>query len=119
MFDPSRYDPEVDITLSLDPASYCALQDGTRAPVQWARKMTNNPADLTAMLLLDGPPPGGQPLSPSKASAGWAPGSNQAKILINDKDETANYYFRPAIIVPSLGDYYISCDPPLMNRAGS
>jgi hypothetical protein len=118
-FDPKAYNPEVDITLSLDPASYCALQDSTRVGVQWASTITNNPNDLTAMLLLDGPPPGGQPLSPSKASAGWAPGYNGTRILINDKDESANYYFRPAIVVPSLNNYYISCDPPLMNRAGT
>jgi hypothetical protein len=115
---------KLDMEFSLDPSSSCTLQNGTVVGVTWATNMSNDPAKLPAMLLLDGPPSPPPPalptnlLSPSKADASWKSNSNKTVIKVNDKDESANYYFRPAVVVPDAGDYYISCDPPLLNRRG-
>jgi hypothetical protein len=111
-FDPAVYNATVDITFSL--AGYCALQDGTHVPVTWSSEMSNNPQGLPAMLLLEEDQT--TPASTNEVEAGWVPGSNNTQIFVDDKDETKNYYFRPAIIVPALNGYYISCDPPLVNR---
>jgi hypothetical protein len=41
------------------------------------------------------------------------------QIEVDDKSEDKNYYFKPGIVVPALNNYYISVDPPLVNRGGT
>ncbi len=113
-FDPSVYNATVDITFSL--AGDCTLQQGGAVPVAWSPEMSNDPAGQPAMLLMEEDRV--TPASTNEVEAGWVPGSNNSQIVVDDKDETKNYYFRPAIVVPALNNYYISCDPPIVNRTG-
>lgn len=110
--DPSVWSNVVDITFAL--AGGCTLQDGTRTSITWSPHMNNDPAGQPAMLLMDTVTGGPAPTSDVEAS--WVPGSNQTLILVDDKNEDENYYFRPAIIIPAAGSYYISCDPPIVNK---
>lgn len=111
-FDPSIYNARVDITFTL--AGGCTLQNGTVVPVQWAPQLSGPEG---AMVLMDVDKDGNQttPASANEVEAKWVPG-NPAQIEVDDKDESKNYYFRPGIVIPALGGYYISCDPPLVNR---
>lgn len=110
--DPAVWSDIVDITFSL--AGNCTLRDGTVVPVVWSPNMNNDPNGQPAMLLTD--LDSGQPAPTSDAEARWVAGSNQTQILVDDKNEEKNFYFRPAIIVPAANNYYISCDPPLVNK---
>lgn len=111
--DRANWNDRVDITFSLD--GDCTLRNGTVVPVVWSPRMNNVPDNQPAMLLMESDMT--TPASPNEVDASWAPGSNNSQILVNDKDETKDYYFRPAIVIPALNGYYISCDPPLVNRA--
>lgn len=110
--DRANWNDRVDITFSL--AGNCTLRNGTVVPVVWSPNMNNDPLGQPAMLLMESDKK--TPASPSEVDARWVPGSNNTQILVDDKDESKDYYFRPAIVIPSLGGYYISCDPPLVNR---
>ena len=114
-FDPSVYNATVDITFTL--AGGCTLQNGTVVPVQWAPQLSG---DEGAMVLMD-VDGNGNPTTPASSSdveAKWVTG-NPAQIEVDDKNESKNYYFRPGIVVPDLNNYYISVDPPLVNRQRS
>ena len=113
-FDPSLYNATVDITFTL--AGGCTLQDGTVVPVQWAPQLSG---DQGAMVLMD-VDENGNPTTPASADdveASWVAG-NAAQIFVDDKNEQKNYYFRPGIVIPALNNYYISVDPPIVNRTG-
>jgi hypothetical protein len=114
-FDPTQFNARVDITFTL--AGGCTLQDGTVVPVQWAPNLSG---DQGAMVLMDvdqnGVPT--TPASTDDVEAKWVTG-NSAQIEVDDKNEDKNYYFRPGIVVPALGGYYISVDPPLVNRGAT
>lgn len=112
-FDPGVYNARVDITFTL--AGGCTLQDGTVVPVQWAPDLSG---DQGAMVLMDVDSNGNPttPASTDDVEALWVAG-NPAQIEVDDKNEGKNYYFRPGIVVPALNNYFISCDPPLVNRS--
>lgn len=113
--DPAIWNDTVDITFTL--AGQCTLQDGQVVPVVWSPNMNNDPDGQPAMLLMETDRV--TPASASEVEASWVTGTGNTQILVNDKDETKDYYFRPAIIIPAANNYYISCDPPLVNRRGT
>jgi hypothetical protein len=114
-FDPNQFQKRVDITFTL--AGGCTLQDGTVVPVSWAPNLSG---DQGAMVLMDvdgdGKPT--TPASTADVEAKWVSG-NPGQIEVDDKNEDKNYYFKPGIVVPALNNYYISVDPPLVNRGSS
>jgi hypothetical protein len=113
--DPSTWNNTIDITFSLD--ANCTLKDGvTVVPAIWSPNMNNStdPNAYPAMLLLETDKV--TPASTSEVEASWVPNSNNTQIVVDDKDESKDYYFRPAVVIPALNNYYISCDPPLVNR---
>jgi hypothetical protein len=117
--DPTKYNRPVDMLLTLDPTSYCVLQDGRSVPVAWPPMVMNVYPSLSAVVVLNAPPSqGGTPVPESEATVSWAPGLVGHTLLIDDKDETKDYYYMPAVIVPDAENYFISCDPPIRNRAG-
>lgn len=112
-YDHDKYHARVDITFSL--AGGCTLQDGTRVPVTWAPSLSG---DQGAMVLLN-VDQDGKPTDPAHADdveAIWV-SDDHLQIEVDDKNEDKNYYFRPGIVVPALNNYYISVDPPLVNRS--
>ncbi len=111
-FDPSVYNARVDITFTL--AGNCTLQNGTVVPVSWAPDLSG---DQGAMVLMDVDQNGNHshPAHSDDVEAKWIAG-NRVEIEVDDKNENKNYYYRPGIVVPALNNYYISCDPPLVNR---
>lgn len=113
-----RYNRSIDIYLSLDPTSYCTLQDGTLATVSWPPMIMNVYPSHSACVVLDAPPPNGTPVPASEASVSWADGRIGQVIFINDHDETKDYYYMPAVFVnlPNADPYFISCDPGIRNR---
>jgi hypothetical protein len=113
--DPSSWNDRVDITFELSSTSSCTLQNGQTTSVIWSINMNNDPNGEPAMLLMENDRI--TPASTSEVEASWG-NQSQTQILVDDKDETKDYYFRPGIMVPAANDYYISCDPPLVNRGG-
>lgn len=111
-YDPTQFNAQVDITFTL--AGGCTLQDGTVVPVTWAPNLSG---DQGAMVLMDVDQNGNPtvPASTDDVEAKWVTG-NPAQIEVDDKNENQNYYYRPGIVVPALDNYYISVDPPLVNR---
>jgi hypothetical protein len=112
---PNPFHPRVDITFTL--AGGCTLQDGTVVPVSWAPNLSGAQG---AMVLMD-VDGDGKPTTPASAAdveAKWVSG-NPSQIEVDDKNEDKNYYFKPGIVVPALNNYYISVDPPLVNRGSS
>lgn len=111
-YDPDSFNARVDITFTL--AGGCTLADGTVVPVSWAPDLSG---DLGAMVLMDvdqnGNPTGNA--HSDDVEAKWV-GANRVQIEVDDKNENKNYYYRPGIVVPALNNYYISVDPPLVNR---
>jgi hypothetical protein len=110
-YDPALFNARVDIRFTL--AGGCTLENGTVVPVQWAPNLSG---DQGAMVLMDVDQHGNPTTvaSPDDVEATW--GADAGVIFVDDKNEDKNYYFRPGIVVPSLNNYYISVDPPLVNR---
>ncbi len=113
-FDPNQFNKRVDITFTL--AGGCTLQNGSVVPVSWASDLSG---EQGAMVLMDVDQNGGPttPASTADVEAKWVSG-NPSQIEVDDKNEDKNYYYRPGIVVPALNNYYISVDPPLVNRGG-
>ena len=112
--DPSVWNNAVDIIFSLD--ANCTLKDGvTMVPAIWSPSMNNStdPNAYPAMLLLETDKV--TPASTNEVEASWVAGSGNTQIIVDDKDESKNYYYRPAVVIPALNNYYISCDPGLRN----
>jgi hypothetical protein len=112
--DPSTWNNTVDAIFSLD--ANCTLKDGvTVVPAVWSPNMNNStdPNAYPAMLLLETDKV--TPASTNEVEASWVAGSGNTQILVDDKDETKDYYYRPAVVIPALSNYYISCDPTIRN----
>lgn len=114
-YDPNQFNARVDVTFTL--AGGCTLQDGTVVPVSWAPNLSG---DQGAMVLMD-VDQNGNPSGDAKSSdveAKWVE-ANRIQIEVDDKNEEKNYYYRPGVVVPALNNYYISVDPPFVNRGGN
>jgi hypothetical protein len=111
-FDPSVYNARAAITFTL--AGGCTLQNGTVVPVSRAPDLSG---DQGAMVLMDVDQNGNpsHPADSEDVEAKWIAG-NRVEIEVDDKNESKNHCYRPGIVVPALNNYYLSYDPPLVNR---
>lgn len=104
-FDSSVFNNNVDVYLTLvSPAN--VSPDNTTTPIAWA---TQYGQGVTLH-----PPEGGG--TAGEFSVETVPG-NPNQILIRDKDDDSNTYrYKPAVELLEHGHYYISLDPPIVNR---
>ena len=107
-FDPTQFTQNIDVTFSL--FGHCVLQDGTLAAIAWPAEIDSGQYPAMLVRAENGVDP------VNNITARWVD-SSQTQILIDDdNNDTNTYYYRPAIIVPSLNNYYISCDPQITNK---
>ena len=109
---PARWNDAIDIIFSLE--GQCRRRDGSMVPVRWAPTMTNDPSAEPAMLLTG--TDGQTPFSAPTVQAQWVPGSNNSQILLSDATQEHDYMFRPAVVIPAVGNYYISGTGPRVKR---
>lgn len=120
----SGWNEACDIVFVIDGSSGVRLKDADPnaplSPVTWAHELSNDLAK-SAMLCgtrIESPPGSGfYNIIPNPLMTTSWTSSDKIGIMLDDSDPSGNtYYYRPAIIIPAAGDYYISIDPGITIR---
>lgn len=109
-FDHNQYNENIDITFNLSGSA--TSQGGDTLAIAWPSAIGNG-VSQSAMQTWDS---NNQPTS--EITASFVPGDSMA-VLLSDKDDDSNTYsYKPAIVIPSQNNYYISLDPRIVNKPG-